>query len=190
MKTNKMFARKTGWSGFLAYSGKFRERITMKPSIIYYSYSGITRGIAEKTQKACGGDLIEVKSKVHYSKLTAYTSGVYRARKEECDPIEPETIDVSASDLIVIGTPVWAFKGTPAINGAIAALKGCDGKKAIIFATCGGSAKDTLPILKKDLEAKGVTVVGQFVFTRKEIGDNQKIKVLIDMINTVKKPMT
>jgi flavodoxin len=160
----------------------------MKTSIIYYSYSGITRGIAEKIQKACGGDLIEVKSKVHYSKLTAYTSGVFRARKEECDPIEPETIDVSASDLIVIGTPVWAFKATPAINGAIAALKGCDGKKAVIFATCGGSPKDTLPILKKGLEAKGVTVVGQFVFSRKEIGDEQKFKVLTDSVKAVKNP--
>ena len=156
----------------------------MKTSIIYHSYSGITRGIAEKIQKACGGDLIEVKLKENYSKLTAYTLGCYRAAKEQCDPIEPETIDVSASDLL--GTPVWAFKATPAVNAAIAALKGCEGKKAVIFATCGGSAKDTLPILKKAFEAKGVTVIGQFVFTKKEIGDEPKIDVLIDTITAVK----
>jgi flavodoxin len=160
----------------------------MKTSIIYYSYSGITRGIAEKIQKTCGGELIEVTSKEHYSKLTAYTLGSYRAMKMECDPIEPETIDVSPSDLIVIGTPVWAFKATPAINAAIAALKGCNGKKAVIFATCGGSAKDTLPIMKKALEAKGVTVVGQFVLTQKEVEDEQKTKVLIDSINAANKP--
>jgi flavodoxin len=160
----------------------------MKTSIIYYSYSGITRGIAEKIQKACGGDLIEVKSKEHYSKLTAYTLGSYRAMKMECDPIEPETIDVSPSDLIVIGTPVWAFKATPAINAAIAALNGCIGKKAVIFATCGGSAKDTLAIMKNALEAKGVTVVGQFVLTQKEVEDEQKTKVLIDSINAANKP--
>jgi flavodoxin len=160
---------------------------TMKTRIIYYSYSGITRGIAEKIQKSCGGDLVEVKSKENYSAITAYTLGCYRAMKEECDPIEPETIDVSASDLIVIGTPVWAFKATPAINAAIAALKGCDGKKAVIFATCGSSAKDTLPILKKALEAKGVTVVGQHVLTRKEIGENQKTSVLIDSVNAAQK---
>jgi len=159
----------------------------MKTSIIYYSYSGITRGIAEKIQKSCGGDLVEVKSKENYSAITAYTLGCYRAMKEECDLIEPETIDVSASDLIVIGTPVWAFKATPAINAAIAALKGCDGKKAVIFATCGSSAKDTLPILKKALEAKGVTVVGQHILTRKEIGENQKIRVLIDSVNAAQK---
>jgi len=155
----------------------------MKPSIIYHSYSGITRGIAEKIQKACGGDLIEVKLKQNYSSITAYTLGCYRAMKEECDPIEPETIDVSSSDLIVIGTPVWAFKATPAINAAIAALKGCDGKKAVIFATCGSSAKDTLLTLKKALRAKGVAVVGEFVLTRKEIGEGQKVRTLIDNVN-------
>lgn len=159
----------------------------MKTSIIYYSYSGITRGIAEKIQKSCGGDLVEVKLKENYSAITAYTLGCYRAMKEECDPIEPGTIDVSASDLIVIGTPVWAFKATPAINAAIAALKGCDGKKAVIFATCGSSAKDTLPILKKALEAKGVNVVGQHILTRKEIGENQTIRVLIDSVNAAQK---
>jgi len=155
----------------------------MKPSIIYYSYSGITRGIAEEIQKACGGDLVEVKLKQNYSSITAYTLGCYRAIKEERDPIEPETIDVSSSDLIVIGTPVWAFKATPAINAAIAALKGCDGKKAVIFATCGSSAKDTLLTLKKALRAKGVAVVGEFVLTRKEIGEGQKVRTLIDNVN-------
>ncbi len=154
----------------------------MKTSIIYHSYSGITRGIAEKIKEACGGNLVEVKLKQDYSAITAYTLGCYRAMKEECDPIEPAAIDVSGSDLIVIGTPVWAFKATPAINGAIAALRGCDGKKAVIFATCGSSAKDTLPVLKKSLEAKGMAVVGQFVLTRKEIGGGSKVNALIEHI--------
>ena len=158
----------------------------MKTSIIYHSYSGITRGIAENIQEACGGDLIEVKLKKNYSSITAYSLGCYRAMKEECDPIEPESIDVSASDLVVIGTPVWAFKATPGINAAIAALKGCEGKKAVIFATCGSSAKDTLPILKKALAAKGVSVIGEYVLTRKEIGEGQKVNDLVASIKGVK----
>ncbi len=160
----------------------------MKTSIIFHSYTGITRGIAEKVQAACGGDLVEVKLKQNYSSITAYTLGCYRAMKEECDPIEPETIDVSSSDLIVIGTPVWAYKATPAVNAAIAALRGCKGKKAVIFATCGSSAKDTLPILKKALGTKGVAVVGEFVMTRKEIGVGKKVNILIDSVNKAKNP--
>ena len=158
----------------------------MKTSIIYHSYSGITRGIAEKIQEGCGGDLIEVKLKKDYSTITAYSLGCYRAMKEECDPVEPESIDVSTSDLVVIGTPVWAFKATPAINAAIAALKGCDGKKAVIFATCGSSAKDTLRILKKALAEKGVSVIGEYVLTRKEIAEGQKVDDLVAGIKAVK----
>lgn len=154
----------------------------MEITIIYHSYSGITRALAEKIHEACGGSLVEVKEKQGYSSLTAYTLGCYRAMKEESDPIEPESIDVSATGLVVIGTPVWAYKATPAINAAIGALKGCAGKKAIIFATCGSSAKETLPILAKSLEAKGVTVVGQHVLTRKEIGDGQKVSALTESV--------
>jgi flavodoxin len=159
----------------------------MKTSIIYHSYSGITRGIAEKVRNACGGDLVEVTLKQNYSSISAYTLGCYRAMKEEGDPIDPEIIDVSASDLIVIGTPVWAFKATPAINAAIAALKGCEGKKAVIFATCGGSAKDTLPILEKALSAKQVTVAGQVVLTKKEIAEGSKINDLIEAVNALQR---
>ena len=160
----------------------------MKTSIVYHSYSGITRRVAEKIQKACGGNLIEVTLKKNYSPVTAYTLGCYRARKEECDPIEPESIDVSESDLLVIGTPVWAFKATPAINAAIAVLKGCEGKRAIIFATCGGSAKDTLPVLERMLAAKKVAVVGQYVLTKNETGEGPKINTLIEGVKAAQGP--
>ena len=151
----------------------------MKITIVFHSYSGITRGIAEKVQAACGGDLVEVRPKKNYSTLTAYTVGCLRARNGEKDPIDPETIDVSGSDLIVIGTPVWAFKATPAVNGAVAALTGCSGKKAVLFATCGGKAGETLPILTKSLEEKGVRVQGGVLFTKNEVNDPAKIGELI-----------
>jgi flavodoxin len=154
----------------------------MKTSIIYHSYSGNTRGVAEKVHAACGGDLIEVKSNDYASRLTAYTIGCYRALKGMGDPIEPATIDVAADDLIVIGTPVWAGRATPAINAAVAALVGCKGKKAVIFATCGGKERETLPILKKALEERGVTVSGEFVFDKKGLTDPDRINALISAI--------
>ena len=151
----------------------------MKAIIIFYSYSGITRGVAEAAKTACGGDLVEVKPREKYSSLTAYTLGCFRALRDEGEPIDPEMIDVSAYDLIVIGTPVWAWKATPPVNAAIAALTGCEGKRAVLFATCGASAKETLPTLRRALEAKGVVVNGEFVFTRKEIEAGMKIDTLI-----------
>ena len=154
----------------------------MKISIIFHSYSGITRGIAERIQAACGGDLIEVKPKTPYNKITAYTTGSMRARREEADPVDPGEIDLASSDLIVMGTPVWFWKTTPVINGAIGALKNCQGKKAVVFATCGSKAGEAIPIMKRALQEKGVTVVGEFVLTRKDIGNEQKIAELVDAV--------
>jgi flavodoxin len=154
----------------------------MKTCIIYHSYTGITRGVAEKVRDACGGDLVEVQPKEHYSSLKAYSTGCLRARREERDPIFPEKIDVSQYDRIVIGTPVWAWKATPAINAAIAALEGCEGKSAVLFATCGSKSGNTLTILRKALEAKGVKVTGEITLTRKEIGDDRKIHELVTLV--------
>lgn len=155
----------------------------MSRCFITHSYSGITRGVARNVRAACGGDLIDVKPQKRYNALTVYVLGGYRARKGELDPIEPKKIDVSGYDLIVMGTPVWGRKPTPVINAAIAALKGCEGKKAIIYATCGGRAGETIGIMRKGLEAKGVKVVGDMVFFKKDVHDGKKINELIVMVN-------
>lgn len=161
------------------------EECSMKPAIIFYSYSGITRRIAEKIQKECGGDLIEVRSKENYSAITAYTVGCLRARRESGDPIIPERIDVSGYDILVIGTPVWAWKPSPAINAAIKAIHGSEGKSAVIYATCGSQAGDTLAVMKKALAARNIQVTGECSFTRRETLDESRIKSLITMIKSL-----
>jgi flavodoxin len=156
----------------------------MPTCIIFHSYSGITRGIAEKIEESCGGRLIEVLPRKPYNKLTVYLAGGRRAMKGEMDPIDPERIDVSACNLLVIGTPVWAGNPTPVINAAVAGLGNCEVKKAVIFATCGVQAGKTLEVMTRALEAKGVAVTAAMVFTRKEISDEKKIQELVAAVKT------
>lgn len=156
----------------------------MKICTIYNSYSGNTRGVAESVHAACGGELVEVKSKEYSTRLTAYTIGCYRAMKGMSDRIEPVKIDVSGSDLIVIGTPVWAGRATPAVNGAIAALTGCGGKPAVIFATCGGKGDDALRFMREALEAKGVRVAGEFVFDKNTVKDKDRINAMVSAVTS------
>lgn len=158
--------------------------VSMPTCIIFHSYSGITRGIAEKIEKACGGRLIEVVPRKAYNKLTVYLAGGRRAMKGEADPVDPERIDVAACDLLVIGTPVWAGNPTPVINGAIAGLANCEGKSAVLFATCGVQAGKTLEVMTRALETKGVVVKASIVFSRKEIGDEKKVQELVDAVKT------
>ena len=133
----------------------------IRACVIFYSYSGVTRGVAEGIRNASGCDLIEVRTTTPYSSFTAYTTGVLRSRKRTCDPIEPAEIDVSAYDLLIVGTPVWAWKPSPAINAAVQALRGCEGKMAVIFTTCSNQPGEALPILSKELADRGVRVMAE-----------------------------
>lgn len=133
----------------------------IRACVIFYSYSGVTRRVAEGIRAASGCDLIEVKTRTPYTSFTAYTKGVLRSRKGAADPIEPESIDVSGYDLLIIGTPVWAWHPAPAMNAAVQALTGCARKMAVVFTTCSTQPGEALPLLAKALEARGVKVMAQ-----------------------------
>jgi len=140
----------------------------IRACVVFYSYSGITRGVAEGIRNASGCDLIEVKTKKPYSSFSVYTTGVLHSRKGACDPIEPEVIDVSGYDFLIIGTPVWAWKPSPAINAAVRALKGCEGKMAVIFTTCSNQPGEALPVLSKALSDRGVRVMAEISLDAKD----------------------
>jgi len=152
---------------------------------LYHSETGNTRGIADRCRAATGGDRIEIQDLQHYNKITKFLVGGRRAGKGLLDPIEPSTIDASKYDLMVIGSPVWGGKPTPAINAAIQALKGCEGKKAILFVTCGGSPGESLALMTKALEGRGVTVTASASFSRKELRDDSKVNALIQRVKAL-----
>ncbi len=150
--------------------------------VIYHSFTGTTRSVAEKVRDFCGGDLVEVTPKRNYGTFTAYTTGCLRSRNGDLDPIVPDLIDVSPYSLLVIGTPVWAWRSTPAINAAVAALSNCEGKRAVIYATCSGQVGEALTQLRRALEARGVTVIGEVTFTKRDLLDPDRNNDLIRRI--------
>ena len=156
----------------------------MSVCIVYHSETGNTKKVAEYVAKATGATLIPVRDCAGYNKVTMYLLGIARARAGDKAAIEPPMINVSAFDLVIIGSPVWAFRPTPAANGAIAALTGCEGKKGMVLATSGGSPRDTLDIMKQALAGRGVKVVGAFHFPMKELGDEKKLREFVDAIRT------
>jgi len=154
----------------------------MSVCIIYHSETGNTRKMAEAVAKATGAVLVPVKDTAGYNRITMYLVGAPRARRGEKAVIEPAKIDVSGYELVIIGSPVWAWRPTPAANAAIAALSGCEGKRGMVFATSGGQPGDTLAILGQALSARGVNVEGTFHFSRKELGDAWKVGEFIDAV--------
>jgi flavodoxin len=154
----------------------------MKPTIIYASYTGTTHGIAERIRRGCGGELIEVKTRDLLSRFVSFAVRHSPGMMEHDGGVPPGEIDLSGSDLVVIGTPVWGGKPVPAIRKAVAGLRGCAGKPVVIFATCGEKPGAALSILAADLAARGVIVAGQVSLNKKEIEDGAAVDALIAKI--------
>ncbi len=159
----------------------------MRVAIVFHSLSGNTRRVAELLAGRLaplvdGTDLVEVHDLHQYSTLTAYMTGAPRAMRGEAAAIDPAEIDVTAYDVIVFGTPVWAFAPTPAMNGAVAALSGAEGKEAVVFVTSGGGPRSAAERLGSALQQRGARVRGAVHFDRKEIESEARLAELVALV--------
>ena len=110
-----------------------------KKLVVYYSYTGNTKMIAERIQKILTCDVLEIKPVIPYS--TDYQTVVDEEQNNESTGKTPEIEkidkDLSKYDEIIVGTPVWWYTIAPVIRTF---LKENDLKDKIIkpFATNAG----------------------------------------------------
>ncbi len=155
----------------------------MKICIIYHSETGNTRHVAQHVATACGAErIIEVLDCTNYNRLTRFVSRCSRARGEKTVPISPAMIDGTSYDLVVFGSPVWAFKPTPVIHAAVNALTGYTGKPVIGFFTHGGMPRTTEETFTRWCEQRGLKVTGTMTINMKEIENEKKTKELVALI--------
>ncbi len=111
-----------------------------KVLIVYYSYTGNTKKIANKIHNLVGGDIIELETKIPYT--VNYRAVVTLAKDEVDKKYKPELktkIDnISQYDKIVLGTPVWWYTMAPPVRTFLNEYN-FDGKEIIPFYTHGGS---------------------------------------------------
>lgn len=110
-----------------------------KKLVVYYSYTGHTKMIAERIQKKLKCDVLEIKPVIPYS--TDYQTVVDEEQNNESTGKTPkiEKIDKNLGnyDEIIIGSPVWWYTIAPVIRTF---LKENDLKDKIVkpFATNAG----------------------------------------------------
>lgn len=135
----------------------------MKKLVVYYSLEGNTRFVAEAVAKELGADLLELKPKKDVSPTSPmrYLWGGKQVVMGERPELFPLSKEAGNYDLIVIGTPVWAFTYAPAIN-AFLQLQPITGKKVAFFCCHEGGMAKTFDNLKKALA--GNEILGQLDF--------------------------
>lgn len=111
----------------------------MKTLVAYFSYTGHTRGIAERMKALTGGELYELRPAVPYS--DDYDTTEAQGRKETRDgyhpPLAGEPMDLNGYDTIFLGTPNWFNTIAPPV-AAFLADNELAGKTIIPFCTNGG----------------------------------------------------
>lgn len=130
-----------------------------KSLVVYYSWSGHTKAVAEQIHEEVGGDIIELQPEKPYP--TDYRECVDIAKQEleaNARPAVATKVDnLDQYDVIFVGYPIWWGKA-PMFVYTFLEQENFEGKTIVPFCTSGGSPIDgSIPDIQSS--AKGATVV-------------------------------
>ena len=120
----------------------------MKELVLFYTYSGSTKKIAEKFASENNFDICEVTDKKRPNKFAAYTAGIVKVMKNKGREINPLTINGNAVNfedygVINVFSPVWASHVTPSIVGAFKLMPSGTKIKLYMVSMSGKSEKES-----------------------------------------------
>lgn len=111
----------------------------MKTLILYYSYGGNTKKVAEMIHREILSDIAEIEIVKPY--IGDYNSVVDQGQKEVhigfTPEIKPLKVDITSYDRIILGTPVWWYTFAPAVKTFLS-RSNLDKKVIYPFATNAG----------------------------------------------------
>ena len=123
-----------------------------KVLIIFYSFEGNTKLIAENIAKEINSDILELKpvKEVKTKGFMKFFWGGKQAMMNEKPELQPMDKNPADYDIIFIGTPVWAWGPSPPLKTFFDTQK-ISGKKIALFCCHGGGKGKTLEKMKKAL---------------------------------------
>jgi flavodoxin len=126
----------------------------MKCAIVYCSHTGFTAELAKNIGEVLEADLIELRTreplipnKMTVKNLVTGGSQVVLKKKPELEKYE---FNQEEYDLIILGTPVWAWTFAPPMRTFLTEHD-LEGKKVALFATHHGKPGNTLKNMAQQL---------------------------------------
>jgi flavodoxin len=110
----------------------------MKTLVIYFSRTGHTQKIAEAIAAEYGADIERIKEFDDRFGVSKYLAAGRDAIFKRLGPIQPTQNNPAQYDLIILGTPIWAWNVSPPMRAYIAGHKSKLNQVAF-FCTEGGS---------------------------------------------------
>lgn len=135
----------------------------MKKLVVFYSFTGNTRLIAENIAQAIGAELLELKPKNEpekkFMKDLWCTKELLTKSKPDLLPFDKNLEDY---DLIFIGTPIWAWTYASPLNAFFSKYP-LSNKKIALFCCHGGSKGKFFDRIKKALDKNQIIAESDFI---------------------------
>lgn len=102
--------------------------------LVYHSRTGTTKLVCETLQKNLNADLLEIKDTKDRSGTLGFISASIDAFRHSHSPIEPEQLDLSSYNFIVVASPVWSWNLSTPIHTLFEKNR-FDDKKLVLITT-------------------------------------------------------
>lgn len=133
--------------------------------VIYHSYSGHTKMIANIIKKKLDCDVLELEPKYEFSSDYDEVVKEYQNNEKDKSTVEIKDININLDnyDEIIIGSPVWWYSITPVVREFLKE-NNLEGKKVIPFATNAGWLGRTFKEIEELCKNSNVTNEMNIVF--------------------------
>jgi len=112
-----------------------------KPIVVFFSRSGTTRGVAHDIAVAASAELEELLENKSRVGLLGYLRSSYESVRRKSAILRPLLHDIAESDLVIVGTPIWAAAPCTPIRTFLEENRDKI-KNVAFFLTCGGTGSD------------------------------------------------
>jgi flavodoxin len=156
--------------------------LKMKTLVVFYSRTGTTRRVAEAISASLNCDREEIFDTKDRAGVWGYLAAGRDASLKRPTAIREMRVDPAAYDLVIVGTPVWAFTAVPAVRTFLANSKGRL-KKVAFFCTQGGMGdKGAFRDMEETCGQKPLATL--VLRTHEAMGDcASKVKRFVDEVN-------
>ncbi len=134
-----------------------------KVLVVYYSLTGNTKLIAEAIAESINSDILELKpvKELDADGGSKYFWGGYQATMKIKPKLKPFDTNPLEYDLIILGTPVWAWTYTPPIHSFLSKFD-LSGKDVALWTCSDGDGVRAMNKFKKAL--KKTNILGEIRF--------------------------
>ena len=155
----------------------------MKTLILYYSRTGTTKKVALKLAEALQAEVEEVFDTVNRAGVLGYVTAGRSATMKKLTKIKPLTSNLADYDLVIIGTPIWAWDVSTPIRTLLSEQKDKI-KQTAFFCTEGGSGDEKAFVnMAWIINKKPLAVLALLT---KEVAQNNFVEKLNEFVNKIK----